>query len=74
MGINRWFSKEEGYGLKLTNRAGLLDNENSITDEFYFKNRRKIMTSALAFPFFRALKAPAKPERSSSDISKPKGF
>ncbi len=27
-----------------------LDTENSITDEFYFKNRRKIMTSALAFP------------------------
>ncbi len=29
-----------------------LDTENSITDEFYFKNRRKIMTSALAFPLF----------------------
>ena len=29
---NRWFSKEEGYGLKLTNRAGLLNHENSILD------------------------------------------
>ena len=29
---NRWFSKEEGYGLKLTNRAGLLSHENSILD------------------------------------------
>ena len=29
---NRWFSKEEGYGLKLTNRAGVLNNENSQLD------------------------------------------
>ncbi len=29
---NRWFSKQEGYGLKLTNRAGLLGNESTTLD------------------------------------------
>ena len=28
-----------------------LDKENKVTDEKFFNNRRKIMVSALAFPF-----------------------
>ena len=38
--------------VEIMNNKYNLDTENSITDEFYFKNRRKIMTSALAFPLF----------------------
>ncbi|WP_269611060.1 radical SAM/SPASM domain-containing protein [Prochlorococcus marinus] len=29
----RWYSKEEGYGIKLTNRAGFLNNDNELIDQ-----------------------------------------
>ena len=29
----RWYSKEEGYGIKLTNRAGLLNNDDELIDQ-----------------------------------------
>jgi sulfoxide reductase catalytic subunit YedY len=37
--------------VKIMSNKYNLDKENSITDEIYFRNRRKIMSSSLAIPF-----------------------